>query len=320
MENTEMTTEHTEAEKEAILREALSRVVAHVENSEGNEGNSILGRLEQFASLAPENESTNVASIMANEITKEGLESLTDGLKEIKKEMENPDLVTPENEGEEKDPKEKGRKKDKENDNENEGEEREGDEREPREKEDNEKDKDEREDAPAKTEERKRETLSKVKLPSGMEVRQEGPSWVLVSEDGRQRTDITDVVEAIDKYNRGVDATNEESRVQDEAQTGVENVAQRDGVQNPEASDDRVKAVAEALPEVKDVNGNDVFKPEDVEAFAKLALTESDLRALEGKGLSDKLADKKRENNEQEEEGQQRAQAQQLAMAREHFR
>ena len=154
-----------------------------------------------------------------------------------------------------------------------------------------------------------------------MEVRQEGPSWVLVSEDGRQRTDVTDVVEAIDKYNRGVDATNEESRVQDEAQTGVENVAQRDDVQNPQVSDDRVKAVAEALPEVKDVNGNDVFKPEDVEAFARLALTESDLRALEGKGLTDKMADKKRENNEKEEEGQQRSQqTQQLAMARERFR
>ena len=52
-----------------------------------------------------------------------------------------------------------------------------------------------------------KEAFAKVKLPSGMEVHQEGPKWVLVGKNGA-RTDITDCMNAIDEYNKSVDAEN----------------------------------------------------------------------------------------------------------------
>ena len=70
-----------------------------------------------------------------------------------------------------------------------------------------------------------KEMFSKVTLPSGMEIHQEGPQWVLVSKDGKQRTDVTDVMNTIDKYNREVDAANEENRMQNEAQSSVDKAA-----------------------------------------------------------------------------------------------
>ena len=64
-------------------------------------------------------------------------------------------------------------------------------------KKEKEKDK-EKELTPEKQEQKMKEMFSKVRLPSGMEIHQEGPSWVLISKDGKQRTDVTDVMNTID--------------------------------------------------------------------------------------------------------------------------
>ncbi len=312
MENAEITT-RTPEEREAALKDAFSRVRLHVTENSGTEGKgSVLDRLSEVANRQSENdaEKGNVASATAGAFVKEGLDGLTEAMKENNEKRNDPALKTPENEETAEKGKEKGLERGLERNSEERG--KEENPLAPREKDGKDKDgkdKDGKENE-AKRDEQKREALSKVKLPSGVEIKQEGPSWVLVSNDGRQRTDVTEVMEAIDKYNRGVDATNEESRVQNEAQTGVENVAQKEGAANPLTKDERAQTVAANLPEVKDVNGNQVFKPEDMEAFAKFALSVSDaeLKALEGKGLSEELGDKKKKNNEQEEEGLRRRQ------------
>ncbi|MBQ5323680.1 MAG: hypothetical protein J6J07_09645, partial [Oscillospiraceae bacterium] len=90
---------------------------------------------------------------------------------------------------------------------------------------DKEKDEQKKDKAIQKAEAKMKEMFSKIKLPSGMEIHQEGPQWVLVSKDGKQRTDVTDVMNTIDKFNRNIDATNEANRVQNAAQGKADNVA-----------------------------------------------------------------------------------------------
>ncbi len=80
----------------------------------------------------------------------------------------------------------------------------------------------EKENTPEKQEAKMKEMFSKVSLPSGMEIHQEGPQWVLVSKDGKQRTDVTDVMSTIDKFNQNVDAANEQNKMQNVAQNGVD--------------------------------------------------------------------------------------------------
>lgn len=128
-----------------------------------------------------------------------------------------------------------------------------------------------------------KEMFSKVRLPSGMEIHQEGPSWVLVSKDGKQRTDVTDVMNTIDKFNRNVDAANEENRMQNNVQNSADravdasqkDLMKNDGLQINEISG-KATMIGDALPMVKDIDGNQVFKPEDVKAVAETALAISD--------------------------------------------
>lgn len=184
-------------------------------------------------------------------------------------------------------------------------------------KKEKEKDK-EKELTPEKQEQKMKEMFSKVRLPSGMEIHQEGPSWVLVSKDGKQRTDVTDVMNTIDKFNRNVDAANEENRmlnnVQNSADRAVDasqkDLMKNDGLQINEISG-KATMIGDALPMVKDIDGNQVFKPEDVKAVAETALAISD-----EKMKLERLADPKalEQMKKREKDNEDKAEAKRKAM------
>lgn len=183
-------------------------------------------------------------------------------------------------------------------------------------KKEKEKDK-EKELTPEKQEQKMKEMFSKVRLPSGMEIHQEGPSWVLVSKDGKQRTDVTDVMNTIDKFNRNVDAANEENRMQNNVQNSADravdasqkDLMKNDGLQINEISG-KATMIGDALPMVKDIDGNQVFKPEDVKAVAETALAISDEK-MKLERLADPKAleqmKKREKDNEDEAEAKRKA-------------
>ena len=184
-------------------------------------------------------------------------------------------------------------------------------------KKEKEKDK-EKELTPEKQEQKMKEMFSKVRLPSGMEIHQEGPSWVLVSKDGKQRTDVTDVMNTIDKFNRNVDAANEENRMQNNVQNSAnravdasqKDLMKNDGLQINEISG-KATMIGDALPMVKDIDGNQVFKPEDVKAVAETALAISD-----EKMKLERLADPKalEQMKKREKDNEDKAEAKRKAM------
>lgn len=161
----------------------------------------------------------------------------------------------------------------------------------------------EKETSQGKQESKAQEMFSKVKLPSGMEIHQEGPQWVLVSQDGKQRTNITDVMNTIDKFNRDVDAANEQNRMQNAAQGSVDkavDVNKKDEGLTINETSGKVKMVGEALPAVKDVNGEQLFKPEDIKAVAEIGIQASiekgTLEKLKDPHSIEKLRDREKEN------------------------
>lgn len=184
-------------------------------------------------------------------------------------------------------------------------------------KKEKEKDK-EKELTPEKQEQKMKEMFSKVRLPSGMEIHQEGPSWVLVSKDGKQRTDVTDVMNTIDKFNRNIDAANEENRMQNNVQNSADravdasqkDLMKNDGLQINEISG-KATMIGDALPMVKDIDGNQVFKPEDVKAVAETALAISD-----EKMKLERLADPKalEQMKKREKDNEDKAEARRKAM------
>lgn len=184
-------------------------------------------------------------------------------------------------------------------------------------KKEKEKDK-EKELTPEKQEQKMKEMFSKVRLPSGMEIHQEGPSWVLISKDGKQRTDVTDVMNTIDKFNRNVDAANEENRMQNNVQNSTDravdasqkDLMKNDGLQINEISG-KATMIGDALPMVKDIDGNQVFKPEDVKAVAETALAISD-----EKMKLERLADPKalEQMKKREKDNEDKAEAKRKAM------
>ena len=176
----------------------------------------------------------------------------------------------------------------------------------------------EKELTPENQEQKMKEMFSKVRLPSGMEIHQEGPSWVLVSKDGKQRTDVTDVMNTIDKFNRNVDAANEENRMQNNVQNSADravdasqkDLMKNDGLQINEISG-KATMIGDALPMVKDIDGNQVFKPEDVKAVAETALAISD-----EKMKLERLADPKalEQMKKREKDNEDKAEARRKAM------
>ena len=270
-------------ERQAASEEALERVRPHVMGQNEPVGR----RLEQFANRQVDDHSKdeNAAKrdtkpMSLSEMAKKGAEL------EKKAEKAGIDLSTP---GLSKDIEEKQKAKEKEKE--------------------KEKDKDkekEKELTPEKQEQKMKEMFSKVKLPSGMEIHQEGPSWVLVSQDGKQRTDVTDVMNTIDKFNRNVDAANEENRMQNDAQSSADkavDASQKDAMQNGglgiDSNSDKVAMVSEM---VKDMDGAQVFNPEDIQKVAETALAASDekmmLEHLKDPKALEQMRKREKDNNE----------------------
>ncbi len=282
----------TPEERKAALEEALRRVRPVVLGHNEPVGK----RLEQFANR-PIDEQTKTSDrkkalrpLSLAEMAKKGTEL------EKKAEKAGIDLKGP---GLAKDIEEKNKEKNKEK------------------KKEKEKDK-EKELTPEKQEQKMKEMFSKVRLPSGMEIHQEGPSWVLVSKDGKQRTDVTDVMNTIDKFNRNVDAANEENRMQNNVQNSADravdasqkDLMKNDGLQINEISG-KATMIGDALPMVKDIDGNQVFKPEDVKAVAETALAISD-----EKMKLERLADPKalEQMKKREKDNEDKAEARRKAM------
>ena len=280
----------TPEERKAALEEALRRVRPGVLGHNEPVGK----RLEQFANR-PIDEQTKTSGrkkalkpLSLAEMAKKGTEL------EKKAEKAGIDLKGP---GLAKDIEEKNKEKKKEKE--------------------KEKDK-EKELTPEKQEQKMKEMFSKVRLPSGMEIHQEGPSWVLVSKDGKQRTDVTDVMNTIDKFNRNVDAANEENRMQNNVQNSADravdasqkDLMKNDGLQINEISG-KATMIGDALPMVKDIDGNQVFKPEDVKAVAETALAISD-----EKMKLERLADPKalEQMKKREKDNEDKAEARRKAM------
>lgn len=280
----------TPEERKAALEEALRRVRPVVLGHNEPVGK----RLEQFANR-PIDEQTKTSGrkkalkpLSLAEMAKKGTEL------EKKAEKAGIDLKGP---GLAKDIEEKNKEKKKEKE--------------------KEKDK-EKELTPEKQEQKMKEMFSKVRLPSGMEIHQEGPSWVLVSKDGKQRTDVTDVMNTIDKFNRNVDAANEENRMQNNVQNSADravdasqkDLMKNDGLQINE-NNGKAAMIGDALPMVKDIDGNQVFKPEDVKAVAETALAISD-----EKMKLERLADPKalEQMKKREKDNEDKAEAKRKAM------
>lgn len=272
-------------ERQAASEEALERVRPHVMGQNEPVGR----RLEQFANRQVDDHSKdeNAAKrdtkpMSLSEMAKKGAEL------EKKAEKAGIELGKP---GLSKDIEEKQKAKEQEKNKEKEKE--------------KEKDK-EKEMTPEKQEQKMKEMFSKVKLPSGMEIHQEGPSWVLVSQDGKQRTDVTDVMNTIDKFNRNVDAANEENRMQNDAQSSAEkavDASQKDAMQNGglgiDSNSDKVAMVSEM---VKDMDGAQVFNPEDIQKVAETALAASDekmmLEHLKDPKALEQMRKREKDNNE----------------------
>ena len=284
MENYELHNK-TEADRRAALEEALKRVRPVVLGHNEPVGK----RLEHFANR-PVNEDSLSHDALKKEKKPLSLEELAKKGAELEKKAEKAgiDLKSPVSS---KEIEEKGKEKEKE------------------------KDKD-KEMTPEKQEQKMKEMFSKVNLPSGLEIHQEGPSWVLVSKDGKERTDVTDVMNTIDKYNKSVDVANEENRMQNAAQSSVDKAAGEHD-KNMEAKgvdaihDDKVTSVEQALPLVKDVDGNSVFKPEDVKAVAETAVSYA-----EEKAMLEKLKDPKalEQMRKREKDNEDKAEARLKAM------
>ncbi len=300
MENNELHNK-TPEERKAALEEALKRVRPVVLGH--NE--PVSRRLEHFANR-PANDDALPHDIHKKENKPLSLEELAKKGAELEKKAEKAgiDLKSPVSS---KDIEEKNKEKEHEKD----------------------KDKDkekEKEMTPEKQEQKMKEMFSKVTLPSGLEIHQEGPSWVLVSKDGKERTDVTDVMNTIDKYNKSVDVANEENRMQNDAQSGVDRaVGEHDKNMENKGIDaiheDKVSSVEQALPLVKDVDGNDVFKPEDIKAVAEAAVSFAEEKAMLEKLKDPKALEQMRKREkDNEEKAEARLKAMQMYNARQQSR
>ena len=275
----------TDEEKKAALEAALARV-RPVVKANVEKDNSVMGRLSKIANATPEKEQENGKKKDKKPLSLDELAKKQADLDKKAKENGVEPISKKSKKDEKEDDKENSKYKDKKKDK-------------------------EKEDPVAKKEKEMKEMFSKVKLPSGMEIRQEGPSWVLLSKDGKQRTDITDVMNTIDKFNRNVDEANEQNRMQNAAQSGVDkavNVNKKDEGLKVNETNDKVKVVGEALPNVKDIDGKQVFPPEDLKKVAETAINFSDdLRVLEAmkreaKRLEEEAKERRKKNDRDSDE------------------
>lgn len=281
----------TEEERKAALEAALSRI-RPVVKANVEKDNSVMGRLSKLANGPLEKEQEKDKEKNKN---KKPL-SLVDMAKkqaDLDKEAKKHG-IDPTSKKAEKDEKDKDKEKDT----------------------DKKKDK-EKEDPVAKKEKEMKAKYEHVKLPSGMKLCQEADKWVLYNEDNTQKTDVTDVMDNIDKYNRNVDEANKQNGIQNAVQSGVDKAVDTNKKEASSDRDRKIQVVAEALPNVKDVEGKQVFKPEDMKKVAETAIDFSnDLRELEAlkreaAKLKEKMEDK-RKKNERDSDDQNTKQAQQM--------
>ena len=270
----------TEEQKRIALEEALKRIRPAVVTSDKKE--SVQDRLAKFASRSdePQNNVTKDNNKAEKPLT---LEGLAEAMKNNAKKSEEMGISVGKDPTSKSNSKEDEKKKEKEQEK-------------------------EKENSPEKQEQKMKEMFSKIKLPSGMEIHQEGPHWVLVSKDGKQRTDVTDVMNTIDKFNRDVDAANNDNRIQNEAQSNVDKAAdvnRKDDGLISSGADSKVQMVGQALPAVKDANGEQVFKPEDIKAVAETALSFSDekmmLEALKDPKALEEMQERRKKNQDKED-------------------
>lgn len=159
-----------------------------------------------------------------------------------------------------------------------------------------------------------------IKLPSGLQIRQDGPNYVLVSQgkDGKeQTTPINDIMNEIDKYNKSVDAKNAATLAQSNVQKGVDDKAKGmkpDGQGLPTngvTGNVQLKGDSQSLPTipasqqaeaeniVKNIGG-DRIKPEDVKEVAKTAMELSKLDLLKDPHAIEKLKEREEKNKDKE--------------------
>lgn len=165
-----------------------------------------------------------------------------------------------------------------------------------------------------KQETKMKQAFSKVKLPSGMEIHQEGPKWVLVGKNGA-RTDITDCMNAIDDYNKSVDAENAAQKSVDDASNearkkenglDVNDTNGKVKLSGQGTEIDKAQVVSEWLAkDVKLPNGQPAIDPADAKAIAETALSHSDEKALleklkDPKALEDEAKDRDNKNKDKD--------------------
>lgn len=178
------------------------------------------------------------------------------------------------------------------------------------------KDKEKQKDNEQTKSDQKVQLASKINV-NGMDIQQHGPKFVLVGKNGRE-TDVTDVMNEIDKYNKGVDAKNAAAKAQSTVQKGVEakaqdmNPAHQGLPTNGTSGNVQVKGTPELVPPVSPVQqkgAEDIvsaklpqLNPEEKAAVAKTALELSKTGLLKDpKGL-EKLNERKKKNDEREQQ------------------
>ena len=269
----------TEEERKAALEAALARV-RPVVKANVEKDNSVMGRLSKIANAAPEKEQEKDKA-KAKDKKPLSLIDMAKKQADLDKEAKKHG-IDPTSKKAGKDEKEDAKEKDK----------------------DKKKDK-EKEDPVAKKEKEMKEMISKARRPGSIDIKEEGSSWVLYSADGKHKTDVTEIMEAIDKFNRNVDDVNEQNRMQNAAQSGVDKAVDTNKKEASSDRDRKIQIVAEALPNVKDVDGKQVFTPEQAKDFAEIAidyyngLRELEAMKREAKKLEEE-ANKKRKDNDRE--------------------
>ncbi len=130
------------------------------------------------------------------------------------------------------------------------------------------KEKEKNKEKPSKSaDEKKKEAAQSCKLPSGYEIKEVAGKYMLVNPRFPDKmTDVTEVFDKIAHYNEEVEAVNR-------ANAGASaNEPKKDIITH----DDKVNEVSESLPNVKDVNGKDVFKEGDLQAVAEFAVSKAE--------------------------------------------
>ena len=272
----------TDEEKKAALEAALARV-RPVVKANVEKDNSVMGRLSKIANATPEKEQEKAKAKDKKPLSLIDMAKKQADLdKEAKKHGVDP-VSKKSKKDEKEDDKENSKEKDKKKDK-------------------------EKEDPIAKKEKEMKEMISKAKRPGGIDIKEEGSSWVLYSADGKHKTDVTEIMEAIDKFNRNVDDVNEQNRMQNAAQSGVDKAVDTNKKEASSDRDRKIQIVAEALPNVKDVDGKQVFTPEQAKDFAEIAIDYSNgLRELEAMKreaakLKEKMEDKRKKNEHDSDE------------------